>query len=281
MGTIYNFCKQQQLIQPAQKGNEPFNWKSVSSPLGDLSFLNGGSFNWTSALIDSGKTAVALTLMGLSPDEVNAICSKLDMIYRNLEHQDLTNLIAEEILNILAAIEAVKWQTQSSFGGILAQGTQLDIWPCRPKDIGGVLLNPLGTGSLGLYAGTSGAVPTWLSLAKTGGTKASIVPAQTMWQYAGMIYLGAIEKIQIPKVCGIQFTLGGIASPPQPVTNNYKKNWGVGREISFTRLEKPVLIPPLKNQLVEVQFEGPATATNDTDFELIALVIAQSQNKVL
>ena len=125
MGTIYNFCKQNQLIQSPPKEGEPaFNWKNVKSPLGDLSFLNGGSFNWTAALIDSGKTAVALTLMGLAPDEVNAICSKLDMIYRNIEHQDLTNMIAEEILNILAAIEAVKWQTQSSFGGILAQGTR-------------------------------------------------------------------------------------------------------------------------------------------------------------
>ena len=158
---------------------------------------------------------------------------------------------------------------------------ELDIWPLRPKDVGGALLSTGGTSSTGLYGGTGAAVVTWLKTAMTGGTKASIVPAQSMWQYAGMIYLGAIEKIQIPKVCGIQFTLGSTASPPQPVTNNYKKSWGVGREISFTRLEKPVLIPPLKTQLVEVQFEGPATATNDTDFELIALVIAQSQNKTL
>jgi hypothetical protein len=212
---------------------------------------------------------------------VNAICSKLDMIYRNLSHQDIANMVAEEIVNILAAIEAVKWQTQSSFGGILAQGTQLDIWPLRPKDVGGVLLNPLATGSLGLYAGTSGGVFQWLSTAKTGGTKASIVPSQAMWQYAGMIYLGGLEKIQIPKVSGIQFTLGGTAAPPQPVPLNYKKIWGVGRDVSFLRLEKPVIIPPLKTQLVELQFDGPATATNDTDFELIALVIAQSQNKVL
>jgi hypothetical protein len=281
MGTIYNFCKQNNLIQQAPPGATPFDWKTVSSPLGPLAFLNGGSFNWTSALIDSGKTAVALTLMGLSPDEVNAVCSKLDMIFRNPENQDIANMIAEEILNILAAIEAVKWQTQSSFGGILAQGTQLDIWPMRPKDVGGALLNPAATGSKGLYGGTSAGVFDWLKAALTGGTNTDYIPSQVMWQYAGMIHLGAIEKIQIPKIEGIQFTLGGVASPPQPCSRNYKKMWGVGREVSFTRFEKPVLIPPLKTQLVQVAPDGPATATNDSDFEMISLIIAQSQNKSL
>jgi hypothetical protein len=283
MALIYTFCKNNNLIQQAPPGPKPFDWSTVNSPLGSLAFLNGGSFNWTAALIDSGKTAVALTLMGLSPDEVNAVCSKLDMIFRNKEQEDIAIMIAEEILNILATIEAVKWQTQSSFGGILAQGTQLDIWPMRPKDVGGVLLNPLKTASLGLYGGTSAGVFDWLTTGLTGGTKPTngYIPSQTMWQYAGMIHLGAIEKIQVPKIEGIQFTLGGTASPPQPCSRNYKKTWGVGREVSFTRFEKPIIIPPLKTQLVDVMPDGPATATNDTDFEMISLIVAQSQNKSL
>ncbi len=272
MSTVYNAAKQLGLIQT----NVPagFKWANVSP---NLKFLDGGPVDWSTALIDSGKTVSQITLMGLSPDEVNAICSKLDIMFNGVQNQAIANMVAEEILNILAAIEAVKWQTQSAFGGILAQGTQLDIWPLRPKDVGGTLLNPAATGSKGLYGGTTAAVYSWLTTGLTGGTAANIIPSQIMWQYAGMIYLGGVEKMYNPIVEGIQFTLAGIASPAQPVTKSVKKTFGENSEISYFRLEKPVLIPPLKTQAVSVM---PDTS-GDTNFELIALVIAQSQNKSL
>jgi hypothetical protein len=254
---------------------------NYAKQMGYLKAMPGGSFNIDTALIDSGKAVSQQTLAGLTLDEVNAIISKLDMMFRSTEQLDVANMMAEEIPSILSAIQLVKWQTQSSFGGILAQGTQLEIWPLRPKDVGGTLLNPAATGSKGLYGGTSAAVYSWLTTGLTGGTAANIIPSQTMWQYAGMIYLGGIEKIEVPKIAGIQFTLAGIASPPQPVTYNIKKTFGYNSDISFFRLEKPVIIPPLKLQLVQVMPDGTATATLDTNFELIALVIAQAQNKSL
>jgi hypothetical protein len=260
MGTIYQSVKNQGLI--------------TAQP--------GGSINCASALIDSGKPVSAITVAPLSQDEVNTIASKLDMLYRNKMMPDLADMIAEEFLNILIAVGAVKYQTQSEFGGILAQGTQLDLWPIRPKDVGGTLLNPAATGSKGIYGGTSAGIHTWLTTGLTAGTKASLIPSQTMWQYAGMIYLGFIETLATAKMSGVQFTLAGIAAPPQPLTPFNKMQYGDARSVSFSRLEKPVIIPPLKAQLVEVQPENiAASTTGDSDLVPIALVIAQSQNKTL
>lgn len=255
MGSIYNYAKQSNLIKD----------------------MPGGSINWDQALIDSGKAVSQITLAPLTQDEANAIISKLDMMFRSTQHQDIANMVAEELLSILTAIQVVKWQTQSSFGGILAQGTQLDIWPLRPKDVGGALLSPATAATRGLYGGAGGAVFSWAQAGLVGGTIANIVPAQAMWQYAGMIYLGGIEKVYTPKIEGIQFTLAGIAAPPQPVSRSIKRTFGDDSEISFFRLEKPVIIPPLKLQRVDVM-PGDSGTTN---FELIGIVIAQSQNKVL
>jgi hypothetical protein len=279
MSTIYNFAKQNNLIQSALPGGK---WAGVASPLGSLAFMDGGPVDWTSALIDAGKAVTSLTVQSLTPDEVNAIISKLDMIYRAPEHQDLANMVAEEILNILCTVCAVKWQTQGSFGGILAQGTQLDIWPLRPLDVGGILLSPgapcVSANATGLYGASGTLAYTWTNGGVTAGTTVAIVPAQTMWQYAGMIYLGGFEPTAIPKISGIQFALAGSSCPPQPVTYSFHKNWGsVTFEPAFTRFEKPVIIPPLKQQTVTVVPD----VTGSTDFELIALVVAQAQNKLL
>lgn len=285
MSTIYIESGKSNLIQDGSPtgafatiyGGKWANVPTRLGPPGTLAFLDGGGIQWANALIDSGKAITSVTVAPLLPVEVNAICSKLDMMFRAPEFQDLANNVAEEILNILFAIGSVKYQTQSTFGGILAQGNQLDIWPLRPKDVGGALLNPAATATKGLYAGTSAGVYTWYTTGLTGGTGANIVPSQTMWQYAGMIYLGGIEYIQVPKMAGIQFTLAGIAAPPQPVTRSYKKVWGSSFDIAYTRLEKPVIIPPLKQQLVEVMPD----VTGDSDFELVGLVIAAAQNKSL
>lgn len=248
--------------------------------------MPGGSVNWASALIDSGKTVSQVTLQSLTADEVNAICSKLDMLYPGTKdpsvaplnpRQLITNMIAEELSNILTTVQVVKWQTQSAFGGILAQGTQLDIWPLRPKDVGGTLLSSGGTSATGLYGGTGAAVYSWLKTGVAMGSAYTIVPTQSMWQYAGMIFLGCLEKMFNPIIEGIQFTLAGIASPAQPVNRSFKSTFGENSEFSVTRLEKPVLIPPLKQFKVDIM---PADS-GDTNLELIGLVVAQSQNKSL
>ena len=279
MSTIYNFAKQNNLIQSALPGGK---WAGVASPLGSLAFMDGGPVSWTSALIDAGKAVTSLTVQSLTPDEVNAIISKLDMIYRAPEHQDLATMVAEEILNILCTVCAVKWQTQGSFGGILAQGTQLDIWPLRPLDVGGILLSPgslcTGGNNTGLYAVATTLAYTWTSASLTRGTTYPIVPTQTMWQYAGMIYLGGFEPTDPPEISGIQFTLAGSSCPPQPVTYSYRKKCGAtGYEPAFTRFEKPIIIPPLKQQTVTIGVD----VSGVTNFELIALVVAQAQNKLL
>jgi hypothetical protein len=268
MGTIYKQAKRVGLIKDVPLGG----WS------GEWSFLNGGPINWTSALIDSGKSVSQITLASMSGDEVNAICSKLDQIYSGITDPRVANMVAEELNNILATVCAVKYQTQSSFGGILAQGTQLEIWPLRAKDVGGVILNPAVLAATGVYAQAIGAAFSWLNPAAgpmVAGTLQALIPAQVMWQYAGMIYLGFTEHIAVPKIEAVRFTLAGTVAVSQPCTPNLRSTWGDDHEASFTRLEKPVIIPPLKTQRVDVM---PFVA-GDTDFEPIALVIAQSQNK--
>jgi hypothetical protein len=261
MGTVYNFAKQQPDLY---SGKEFFP-------------RPGGVATITTALVDPGKPAVQLAITALSSDEVNALVSKLDMICQSVENQAIANMIAEEIRNIILTVQLVKYQTQSSFAGILAFGTQLDIWPLRPKDVGGAILNVAVAGVLGLYGGVGAGVFSWYTaVPDVAGVARIIIPVQQMIQYGGMIYLGSIEKIYTPKVGGVQFTLGGIAAPAQPVTTNWKKTFGDESDITVSRLEKPVIIPPLKTQTVSVMPD----VSGASNFEFIAFVVGQAQAKV-
>jgi hypothetical protein len=289
MGTIYNYAKSIGLIQPSGFTN----WAGVANGHDknvDLSFINGGSINWSAALIDSGKAVSQITLQNLTADEVNAIVSKLDVLFGGVANtsvvqdiksrQFIANMIAEELPNIIATVQLVKWQTQSAFGGILAQGTQLDIWPIRAKDVGGIILSnssqAASGNATGLYANTS-MTYTWMRPGLVAGVAQNIIPTQTMWQYGGMVYLGGMEREPNPIIEGIQFTLASIAAPAQPVTRNIKDSFNDNNDMSVFRLEKPVIIPPLKQQLVQIM---PADS-GDTNFEFIGFVVAQSQNKSL
>lgn len=251
---------------------------SYAKGAGLIKAMPAGTFNWTSAVIVGNRPAAQVTLKGMTEDEVNALISKLDMICNGLSQPEIADMVAEELPNILMLVQLVKEQTNSPFTGIIS-GTsdQLDIWPVRPKDVGGTLMNPLATVSLGLYQGTSGGVYSWLTAsALTHGTAAHIVPAQTLSQYAGAIFLGSIEKIEVPKIGGIQYTVGGAATSPQPVTSNWKRTFGAN-DISVSRLEKPVIAGPQKSIAIDVM----PTDSGDSNFELIAFLVGRAQDKTL
>lgn len=231
-----------------------------------------GVANVTGMLIEPGKDEVQTKLAALSKKEVETIIRKLDVMASSYYNETIAMIVAEEMQNILNLIRIVKEETKSEFGGILGSGGQLDLAWLVPKDIGGTLLNPAATASKGLYGGTSAGVHTWLKTF-TANTSAELVPEQTMYQYAGMIYLGFIDPVEISKVHKAKFTVSGIPTPPQPLHFRLRRDIGT-ETLAVARLEKPVGVPPKKTQKVELV----GGITGDSKTEPLAILIAKSQD---
>jgi hypothetical protein len=239
----------------------------------------------TEALISPGKPSVAQAVAGMTSDAMNALIAKVDAIYQNVANQEIANMIAEEIRSIITLVRIIAQAAQgsSSFAGILASGQELDVWPLRPKDVGGVFLNGNGTATKGLYGGTSAGVYSWVQNGLVGGTAAHLIPTQTtsgQSPFGGLIIFGGIERVYSPKIRGINLILQGQPAgtvPPQPITPSYKKTFGDDSDISFFRLEKPVIITQNENFGVDIMPDDNGT----TNFELIALMVGQVQSKTI
>ena len=232
---------------------------------------------YTQAVVEPGKFAVDIPVAPLTQDEVDLLCHKLDNQLALSTQQDaIAKMIAEELPSIIMLVRMVKWQASGAFAGVLGAGLNLDMMWLRPKDVGGTLLNPAATGSKGLYGGTSAAVYTWLQTF-VANTKQSIVPEQSMSQYAGVIHLGVFDSIETPKVNAVQFTLAGIPTPPQSLALDARRENGECFDNSFVRFEKPVIVGPLQKQLVEVM----PNISGDTKLQLLTLLVARVQDLAL
>lgn len=224
------------------------------------------------AVIEAGKSEVQVKLASMDRVEVDALLKKVDAMASHYLNETIAVIFAEEMVNILTAVRMVKTETKNRFGGIRASGQELDLNWLVPKDIGGSLLNSAATASKGLYGGTSGAVYTWLQTF-TANTSDDLVPSQKMDQYAGMIYLGFIDPVEVPKVHKVKFTLSAIPTPPQPLNFRIRKDIGTFN-LPVARLEQPVIIPPKKTQLVDVV----GGITGDSKIEPLALLIAKAED---
>ncbi len=232
---------------------------------------------YTQAVIEPGKFAVDVPVAPLTGDEVDLLVHKLDNQLALSTQQDaIAKMIAEELPSIILMARMVKWQASGAFAGVLGAGLNLDMMWLRPKDVGGILLNPAATGGLGLYGGTSAGVYTWLQTF-VANTKQSIIPAQSMSQYAGVIHLGFFDAIQTPKVDAVQFTLAGVPTPPQSLFMDARRENGGDYDNSFVRFEKPVIVGPLQKQLIEVM----PNVSGDSKLELLSLVVARVQDLAL
>lgn len=235
------------------------------------------SVKWSKALIDPGKEEVSVQQAEMSIEELNLILLKLDQLCLSRQNEAVSVMVLEEMGSIIAMIRRVKVETKDPFAGILAVGNQLDIAWLRPKDIGATaLLNKDATESCGLNAGTSGGVYGWLKSAAVADTSVVVIPTQTMAQYAGLIHLGAIDPVAVPKYNAITFTLSGIACPRQSMPFNLRKGFG-DSDVPLIRYEKPVLVGPLKQQLVTVK----PNISGDTKFEMLSLLVARAQDLTL
>lgn len=230
------------------------------------------TITWNEALIEPGRPQAQLAQAKMSSDEVRRLVLKMDQMAMSRQHEGIAVMIAEEMASILAAVRRVKTETKEEFWGLLGAGANLDIAWLRPKDFGNTLLNPLATASKGLYGGTSLSVYTWLHTF-VANTSDDILPTQIMSEESGMIHLGAIDPIEVPKLNMITFTLAGIPAPAQSMPFNIRRGFGI-EEVPFVRFEKPIIIGPERTQLIEVM----PNIAGDSKFQLLSLVIARAQD---
>ena len=228
----------------------------------------------TNLLIQPGQMEVTCKLAPLSAEEVKAILFKLDSMALSTLVPAVATIVAEEVLGILTAIRMVKAETKEEFRGLLGAGATLDICWLRAKHIGGTLLNPAATGSKGVH-GQANATTVWL-YGHTADTSTDIIPEQIMKEEAGVIHLGAIDPIEVPKLEAIQFTLAGIATPAQPLELRLRKGFGAN-EVPMVRFEKPVIVGPEKKQKISVE----PYATGDDKCQLLSILIAKAEDLAL
>jgi hypothetical protein len=188
-------------------------------------------------------------------------------------------MVAEGIRAAIATVRIVSQVAQSGaqFNGILATGQALDIWPLRPKDVGGVFLNGAAAGVLGLYGGIGGAVFNW-NQAVVAGVAAQLIPQQTtsgVSPYGGLCIFGGIEKTYTPKIESIIVNLQAQPVIAQPCNMTQKRTFGDDNDLSVFWLEKPIMV--LNGTSFGVQLMP--NISGQTNFELVAIMVGQVQSK--
>jgi len=238
----------------------------TSFPEEDVTFRN--------ALIQPGQAEVTQKAATLSAEEVERILLKLDQLAMSVQHEGIANMVAEEIDSILLTIRMVKTETKQDFMGLLGFGSQLDMRWLVPKDVGATWFTS-DTGSIGLHAGSAGAVYTWLHT-YTANTDSDIIPEQTLKEEVGLVLLGAMDTVEVPKCNKIEFTLAGIPAPAQSLPFNIRKTFG-NNSLPFVRFEKPIIVGPEKKIKVEVM----PNISGDSKLQLLAFVIAKAEDLAL
>jgi len=226
----------------------------------------------SNALIMPGQESAEVKVAEFSETEASLLLRKLDVMVPDRGNELVATMVAEEADSIITLARMVKDNTKDTFRGVLGAGGNLDISWLRAKMVGSAnFLNKDGTSSCGVYGGTSGGVLTWLHTETSTGSK-TIIPAQTMNQYAGLIYIGAIDPVEVPKVDAIQWTIATIPAPAQTLSFDIRKDFS-DNDLPITRFEKPVVIGPEKLQKVDLHWY----ITGDDKFKPIAFVVAKAE----
>lgn len=230
---------------------------------------NSGTIDITNALITPGQKKVSVRVAEVDAEEVESLLQKIDGIANSYVNEAVAVAYAEIFPVILTAMRMVKDEAKAPFRGMISSGTELDAVALIPENVGGAILNPLATGSLGLYGGTSGEVYTWLKTVGTVGTAEAMIPSQTMAATAAVIHVGAIDTVDVPKYNRIKFELSGVPTPAQSLLFNIR---GKNGEASFVKFHRPVLVGPLKKQKIEVD----PNIAGDSKLELMSILIAKA-----
>lgn len=230
-----------------------------------------------SVLISPGKPGVDVPVESLDLAEVDCLAHRLDQMASSTQNEAIAKAITEEFENIVLLVRRVKKEAGGAFTGILGTGANLTALWLRPKDVGGVILRgAAAAGALGLYAGGGGAIFTWLQTF-VANTAQNMIPAQTMIQYAGILHIGLLDNVDVPKINAAQITISGIPAQAETFMFDNRRQNGDSYNVSFVRFEKPYFIGPLVNQLLAVM-PGPA---GDSRPELVSILICRAQDVVI
>lgn len=225
-------------------------------------------------LIEPGREQSQVKLAAFSALECDRLLKKLDILALQTMEPSVATMLAEEVEAIMVLVRIVKTETKESFMGILGSGSNLDIGWLRAQTIGSTITRgTAGADNLGIWSLVpfAAAAETWLHTV-TPNAAEIYWPTQTMAEEAGVIHLGAIDPIAIPKIDSILFTIAGIPTPAQSANLQVRRSFDENM-VPLVRWEKPVLIGPEKTQLITV---FPFTA-GDTRFQLLSLVVAQAE----
>lgn len=226
-------------------------------------------------LVDPSQQAPTFTMASLTRDEVSTILKKLDSLAPGWGPQ-VTLMLTEGAYAVIKAVQLVKAQTKQQFRGIFAQGAALDLRLLRAKDIGNTILNGPVAATRGIYGGVTppggGYVSTFLATFAAQATN-NMVPLQTMSLYGAMVYFGFIDPIEVPPVDAARFTLYGVTVPAQSADFKTIKTFN-SNEVPAVKLEKPILVPPLGVQTLDVW----SYRAGDSRIQPIAVVVGRSQD---
>jgi hypothetical protein len=235
-------------------------------------------------LINLSDPTAVQKMNAISRAEAEAICLKLDLMSEY--SPAIALLVAECGAAIIQMVRIVKWQTKQNFRGLLAAGQALTLDWLRPIYIGGPLLNNGVVAASGIYANAiptfAGTPPlgtgtrTWLHTG-TAGTLYHMIPPQQENLYSGIVHMGAIDPIDTPKLGTITFYRDNTLVAPFALNEDVRKSWG-SWDIPINRWEKPILVPPLGLQAIDV-CPDLGTAADD-NLKLLSILVLQAQDVV-
>jgi hypothetical protein len=231
----------------------------------------------TDAIVTTGKDAGSGNLASFSKDEATRLLRKVDTLIPSDLQGFISKIVGENFKSIITLARLVKEQAGGVFAGELSSGIDQDIWLLEPKDVGGVLMNSAPAGALGLYAGGGGGVFTWYTAAFVANNAATgvIIPAQAMTQYCGVIHLGLIEWLEVPKIIAYQYTMSGQAGPRQSLS--WLREAMGDNALSVARFELPIIVGPLKNSGLVLM----PNITGGGKVQLLSFMVARAQDRMV
>jgi hypothetical protein len=230
----------------------------------------------TGAIMTTGKDAASGDMASFSRDEVTHLLRKVDTLVPSDQESFISKIVGENFASIITLARLVKKQAGGVFAGELASGIDQDIWLLEPKDIGGLLMNPALVAVSAIY-GTAipPAVFTWYYAAFAANTAINIIPPQAMSQYCGVVHLGMIDWVEVPKLNAYQYTMSGQAGPRQSLSW-FREKMG-SKAVSVARFELPIIVGPLKASGLAVL----PNIAGASKVQLISFLIARAQDRMV
>lgn len=192
-------------------------------------------------------------LAALKSEDVRIFVNELETIVHEKQHPIVKEIIVRNAPLILDLIRMVNKNTKQGFKGYFAEGNQLDINYARAADYG-------KTSWLASYTSTGG--QDWLY---------SSASPKTMTEEEGLIILGVIDPIEVPKVDCVQLVKNNEVFPQMNLALNVKDAFGTNK-VAVAEFKEPWIIPPEEKFYARVN----VFATGDDKLEPISFWVKRA-----